>query len=89
MKQEEAKRAALTMAKIEAAKARVEAQLEGKPVAEIKVEPAQQPELNLNVRLSFPTLFLSFLYHSLTMVKIKAAKARVEAQLENIRIVEV
>ena len=84
MKQEEAKRAALTMAKIEAAKARVEAQLEGKPVAEIKVEPAQQPELNLNVRLSFP-----FLYHSLTMVKIKAAKARVEAQLEKIRIVEV
>jgi hypothetical protein len=49
LKQEEAKRTALTKAKIEAAKARVEAQLQGKPVVEVKTEPAE-PEINLDVR---------------------------------------
>jgi hypothetical protein len=51
LKQEEAKRTALTKAKIEAAKARVEAQLQGKPVVEVKTEPAE-PEINLDVRLA-------------------------------------
>jgi hypothetical protein len=51
LKQEEAKRTALTKAKIEAAKARVEAQLEGKHVVEVKTEPAE-PEINLDVRLA-------------------------------------
>jgi len=50
LKQEEAKRTALTKAKIEAAKARVEAQLEGKPVVEVKTEEPAEPEINLEVR---------------------------------------
>jgi hypothetical protein len=57
LKQEEAKRTALTKAKIEAAKARVEAQLQGKPVVEVKTEPAE-PEINLDVR---PAIHLNIL----------------------------
>jgi hypothetical protein len=64
LKQEEAKRTALTKAKIEAAKARVEAQLQGKPVVEVKTEPAE-PEINLDVR---PAIHLNLLLRGIRIL---------------------